>query len=407
MGNRYRGRAALALIACLPCAPAWAASVADRPDGSVDPLRDSPPISLVNVALDGPPLRTDAAATSFRHGHSDSHNDDLMPMDWDLTDVGSAGEPEALAAALPEAIFPEAIPVSRAEASPPSDMLPASSNAVGPPVPLDRSGHVPREYAAYRGFFQQAGTSTTEIAILSGYVLAQGIPKLFKPTTSFHFKDEGWFGKNTQNVGMDKLTHAFNTYVIAELLHYRIHRNTDASQGDALTAALLASGLMALNEISDAIEPDSGYSMQDITMNIAGAAFSVLRNTVPGLKEKLAFKIEIMPNDQIYSHAGKPHYEQERFMFSLKGAGFETLKGSVLKYLDLQVGYFGSDFLNSDREKGITPKRHLFVGVGLNLGELLFAQSGSRIGRAAYSVLDYVQLPYTSLRYDSTGRLAY
>nr|KIS29586.1 hypothetical protein TQ38_27605 [Novosphingobium sp. P6W] len=241
--------------------------------------------------------------------------------------------------------------------------------------------------------------------MLSGYVLAQGIPKLFKPTTGFHFKDEGWFGKGTQNVGMDKLTHAFNTYLIAELLHYRIHRNTGGSEGDALTAGILASGLMALNEISDAIEPDSGYSMQDIAMNVAGATFSVLRNTVPGLKEKLAFKIEIMPNHQIYSRTGKPHYEQQRFMFALKGAGFEKLENSALKYLDLQVGYYASDFLNSDREKGVTPKRHLFVGVGLNLGELLFAKSGSRIGRAAYSVLDYVQLPYTSLRYDTTGRL--
>ena len=406
MRNRYRGRAALALIACLPCAPAWAAGVPDRPDSAADPLRDSPPaspiVSLVNISQDGPVLRTDAAVTAIRAPRTDSRNGGLVPMDWDLAKVGTAEVPVVSAASLPSAIS-----VSLAQVATQPDGPPPAANLVGPPVLLDRSGHVPREYAAYRGFFQQAGSSTTEIAILSGYVLMQGIPKLFKPTTGFHFKDEGWFGKDTQNVGMDKLTHAFNTYLIAELLHYRIHRNTDASEGDALTAGILASGLMALNEISDAIEPDSGYSMQDITMNIAGAAFSVLRNTVPGLKEKLAFKIEIMPNDQIYSHAGKPHYEQERFMFSLKGAGFEKLEGSVLKYLDLQVGYYGSDFLNSDREKGITPKRHLFVGVGLNLGELLFAKSGSRIGRAVYSVLDYVQLPYTSLRYDSTGRLSY
>jgi hypothetical protein len=249
------------------------------------------------------------------------------------------------------------------------------------------------------------GSSKTEVALLSGYVLAQGIPKLFKPTTGFHFKDEGWFGKDTQNVGMDKLTHAFNTYLIAEILHHRLHRNTGGSEGDAVTAGVLAAGLMALNEISDGIEPDSGYSMQDIAMNIAGATFSVLRNTVPGLKEKVAFKIEIVPNDQIYSRTGKPHYEQQRFMFSLKGAGFERLDNSPLRYLDLQVGYYASDFLNSDRERGITPKQHLFVGLGLNLGELLFGKSRSRLGKAARSVLDYVQLPYTSLRYDTTGRL--
>ncbi|MAF30163.1 MAG: hypothetical protein CL820_03470 [Croceicoccus sp.] len=245
------------------------------------------------------------------------------------------------------------------------------------------------------------------MAILTAYVGLQSVPKLFKPTTGFHFKDEGWFGKDTQSLGMDKLTHAFNTYLIAELLHYRIHRNTNGSEGDAVTAAVLASGLMAVNEISDAIEPDSGYSMQDIIMNVAGAAFSALRNTTPGMKEKLAFKLEIVPNDQIYSHVGKKHYEQQRFMMSVKGAGFEDVRETPLRYLDLQVGYYASDFLNSDREQGIIPKRHLFVGVGLNVGELLFSNSSSRVGRAARSALDYIQLPYTSVRRDTQGEWSF
>ena len=276
-----------------------------------------------------------------------------------------------------------------------------------PNLPRDATGHVPREFASHREFFQQAGSVGTEMAILTAYVGLQSVPKLFKPTTGFHFKDEGWFGKDTQSLGMDKLTHAFNTYLIAELLHYRIHRNTNGSEGDAVTAAVLASGLMAVNEISDAIEPDSGYSMQDIIMNVAGAAFSALRNTTPGMKEKLAFKLEIVPNDQIYSHVGKKHYEQQRFMMSVKGAGFEDVRETPPRYLDLQVGYYASDFLNSDREQGIIPKRHLFVGVGLNVGELLFSNSSSRVGRAARSALDYIQLPYTSVRRDTQGEWSF
>lgn len=387
MRNRYRGLAGLALITCLPGTPAWAAS-------AVAPLTSPAP-------SDDP---VDAAGPSFA----------ALPGDWNLADVGIArlpAEPDALPMlALPMLALPTSPSPSpslledSASYGPAADTASAVSPA-SPRPPLDRTGHVPREFASHRGFLQQVGSSKTEVAVMSGYVLAQGIPKLFRPTTGFHFKDEGWFGKDTQNVGMDKLTHAFNTYLIAEILHYRLHRNTGGSEGDALTAGILAAGLMALNEISDGIEPDSGYSMQDIAMNIAGATFSVLRNTVPGLKEKVAFKIEIVPNDQIYSRTGKPHYEQQRFMFSLKGAGFEQLESTPLKYLDLQLGYYASDFLNSDRDRGITPKQHLFVGVGLNLGELLFGKSRSRIGRAAYSVLDYVQLPYTSLRYDSTGRL--
>ncbi|MBT0667865.1 DUF2279 domain-containing protein [Novosphingobium profundi] len=121
----------------------------------------------------------------------------------------------------------------------------------------------------------------------------------------------------------------------------------------AATAAVLATGFTVLNEFSDAFEPDGDYSMQDVAMDVVGAGFSVLRNTVPGLKEKLAFKIEIVPNSDFYTFEGK---------------------------------------------------RHLFVGVGLNVGELLLGRSQSPIGKAAHTALDYLQLPYTSLRCDTTGR---
>lgn len=399
MRKRHRLKTTLALITCLAYAPACIAAVANPSSpstGNADIVLLAAPTATL---LDFPAIRTNAPATPSHESQTD----------WDLAEVVATSQPARAAVILPSAMQAVSVPDHGTRYGP---VAATGSNAglapvagAGSPVPLDRSGHVPREFASHRGFFRQTGSTTTEVALLSGYVLAQGIPKLFKPTTGFHFKDEGWFGTNTQNVGMDKLTHAFNTYLIAELLHYRIHRNTGGSEGDALTAAILASGVMALNEISDAIEPDSGYSMQDIAMNVAGATFSLLRNTVPGLKDKLAFKIEILPNHQIYSRTGKPHYEQQRFMFSLKGAGFEKLANGPMKYLDLQVGYYASGFLNSDREQGRTPKRHLFVGVGLNLGELLFARSGSHIGRAAYSALDYVQVPYTSLRYDSTGRV--
>lgn len=294
--------------------------------------------------------------------------------------------------------LPPGSPLEQAEPLTPTGLIGRDPSMPG--------GHAPQAHASRPGFFRQAGSVRTELAIMGGYLAVQTIPKLFKKTAAFHFKDEGWFGRNTNNVGMDKLTHAFNTYLIAEILHARIHKNTGGSEGDALTAGILAFGLMAINEISDGIEADSGYSMNDVLMDVAGAGFSLLRNTVPGLKDKLAFKVEIMPNDQIYSHQGKKHFQQERFMLSLKGAGFEKLERTPFKYLDFQIGYYASDFLNSDRAQGIRPKKHLFAGVGLNLGELLFARSQSRFGRAAHSALDYVQFPYTSLRLDTKGRLA-
>ena len=283
------------------------------------------------------------------------------------------------------------------------------------PITLDEAAmepawanHVPRASATHRSFGSQIGSIKTELLILAAYFSAQSGKKLFRETTDFHFKSEGWFGKNTTNLGADKMLHAFDTYLIAEILHMRLHKNTHASEGDAVTAAAMASTLMALNEISDGIEPDSGYSLEDVAMNTAGAMFSVLRNTVPGMREKVSFKIEIVPNDDIYSYRGKKHYEQQRYMLSLKGRGFDALDNTPLRFLDLQLGYYASDFLNEDRAAGIVPKQHVFLGVGLNLGEILFGRKKTTsFSKGADLALDYLQLPYTSLRVDQRGDFSY
>lgn len=268
-------------------------------------------------------------------------------------------------------------------------------------LPRPWTDHASPDQSKYRGFFKQSGKITTELLITTAYFSVQSGKKLFKPTGSFSFDSEGWFGKNTGNVGMDKLAHAFNTYMLADVLHMRLHEKTHASAGDAWTAAGWAWTFMALNEISDGIEPDHGYSLEDIAMNTMGAAFSVIRNTVPGVKEKLSFKIEIVPRGGLYHAQGKDHWEQMRFMFSLKGSGFKELKKTPLRFVDLQVGYYATDFSLEDRAQGIVPERHLFVGLGLNVGELLFGRSRSWLGKAGYDVLDYFQIPYTSVRTDT------
>ena len=401
-------RALLTLATCLSPACAWAAAVDTLPDTAATDTSAAPFIRLPPApsSLADANALTQSDCLPFAGECAPAFNTALAPKNWDLASLPSA---------RPYALVPTgeamAIPVLGPRAQQPADGTTPTAGAaptalVGPlDTPTPRwTDHVPSAHSTHPGFWKQAGTVTTETLVLFGYFSLMSGNKLFKETVPFHFKSEGWFGKDTQTVGMDKLTHAFNTYLISELLHARIHEKTNGAQGDAITAAVIASGLMAFNELSDGIEPDSGYSMEDIVMNVAGAGFSVLRNTVPGLKEKVAFKLEIVPNEQIYSRTGKPHYEQMRYMFSLKGAGFTELEKTPLRYLDLQLGYYASDFLNEDRATGIEPKRHLFAGIGLNVGEMLFGRSKSGVGRAANTALDYLQLPYTSLRYDTTGR---
>ena len=315
--------------------------------------------------------------------------------DWDLVRIAAMGGGAATAM---EDMADDAQPQQPETPAPGAPIIPAAGE-----IPSDWADHLPRGRATHPSFGSQVGAIRTEALAMFGYFTIRAGSKLFGETDGFKFKDEGWFGKDTQYVGVDKFAHAWNSYLAAEILHNRLHRNANASEGDAVTAATLAFGFMAYNELSDAIEPDSGWSMNDIIMNGLGAGFSVLRNTVPGVKEKVAFKLEIVPNEDIWTYSGARRFEQQRFLFALKGAGFSQLRDTPLRFLDLQLGYGAEDFEPADRLAGIEPKRHVFVGVGLNVGELLFGGSRSKFARAGWSALDYFQMPYTSIRLDQDG----
>lgn len=249
----------------------------------------------------------------------------------------------------------------------------------------------------YASFGADVAAIKWEFAAVAAYYTAINAPKFFMNPRAPRFKREGWFGRNTTTVGVDKLAHAYSAYVISELLYARLKRNTGDAPGIQYTAAALASGIMLYTEAFDSIEPDGGWSWEDVTMNTAGAAFSVLRNSVPGLDEKLDYRLMIEPNENIFNSKGKKHFQQQRYLFALKLSGFDAFDRSPLRFLELHAGYHGDDFLNEDRDAGIRPKRHLFLGMAVNLRELLFKNSRSRVGRAAGEVLDYFQPPYTAV----------
>ena len=336
--------------------------------------------------------------------------------------------------------YAEAVPAPEAEAAPvttaapaePATALPASENvtfarldfALGAPKPAaavysaegeirpslltladlqpepadDRSARiVPRDSGARLSFGDHFRSVRTEMALAFGYMTAVNLIKIAArggASTDFKFHDEGLFGTDTRELGVDKLVHAHNTYLLSELIGARIRKKTGTTRGTALSGALLGSGLMLYSEIYDGFK--KGFGFYDVAFNSMGAAFSVVRNTVPGLEEKLDFRALIIPNRQIYSPTGKEHYRQLRYMFALELGGFEGLRRSPLRFVELHAGYYGKGFTAREEDRGERPQRKLFVGVGLNLNELLFRRNPrTKFGRAASQLLDYWQPPYT------------
>jgi len=273
----------------------------------------------------------------------------------------------------------------------------------GPVLTIDNSAKVAMDpnfensvRRTYASFGEDVEAIKWEFAAVAGYYTAINAPKLFNDPQWPSFQSEGWFGRSTNNVGVDKLAHAYSAYVISELLYGRLKLNTNDAPGIELTAAALASGVMLWTEAFDSIEPSSGWSWEDVISNTVGAGFSLLRNSVAGLDEKLDFRLMIQPNDDIYTVKGKEHFQQQRYFLALKPAGFEAFDRSPLRFVEFHLGYHGDDFLIEDREAGIVPKRHIFVGLGINLRELLFKDATSSVGQAAGEILDYFQLPYTA-----------
>lgn len=328
----------------------------------------------------------------------------LAQEQQEVEEISPAGLSTLDAAFAPAPVIPTGSLYSAAIAEPvlADDTEPDRADTQAPapvygPEDLEAAAATEGPTRSYASFGEDVETIKWELAAVTAYYTATNAPKLFKNPRLPHVKSEGWFGKSTNNVGVDKLAHAYSAYVISELFYGRLKRKTGGAPGIEYTAAALASGVMLWSEAFDSIEPDGGWSWEDVAMNTAGAGLSVLRNSVPGLDEKLDFRLMIEPNENIYNVNGKEHFEQQRYFFALKLSGFEEFERSPFRFVELHLGYHGDDFRLEDRAAGIEPKRHVFVGVGVNLRELLFKDAKRPAGRVAGEILDYFQPPYTAV----------
>jgi hypothetical protein len=172
---------------------------------------------------------------------------------------------------------------------------------------------------------------------------------------------------------------------------------------------------MGLVETLDGFTGRHRFSREDIIANGAGALFSVFRNSIPGLREKLDWRIMYTPasfeRPGITGENGiLPPYERQRYIMALKGSGFETLKNTPLRYLELHTGFDARGFEEKERELGYPIERSLYIGLGLNLNEVLFG-SGPNPNFARYKdtlpgwavrkTFEYVQVPYTSVYHEN------
>ncbi len=202
-----------------------------------------------------------------------------------------------------------------------------------------------------------------------------------------HFAHEGWFGKDTEHGGMDKLGHLYTTYaathLFASLYENRYgYSKEEAVRGGAYTAFFL-NGVM---EIGDSFG-DYGYSYEDIVFNALGSYLGYLLIMHPRWDKLVDIRVEYVPSEALKN--GQNHdiftdYEGMKFLAAIKP--YSRPEHRLFRYLEFQVGYYA-------RREGERNRRYFFAGVGVNFSKLL-----SRYSKKGGRLLEFYQVPFGYFR---------
>ncbi|MCB1434611.1 MAG: DUF2279 domain-containing protein, partial [Alphaproteobacteria bacterium] len=216
-------------------------------------------------------------------------------------------------------------------------------------------------------FLDQAADVRWDVAGAFAITTAVGLSAWGWEISDFRFQSEGWFGKDTKYLGMDKLGHAYTGYILSDYFTQRIAHEAADRDGAAMTGALLGLGVQTYVEVLDGFSGGHGFSYEDLVMDGVGAGFSYLRSTIPGLAETVDFRMEYLPSGFGNGFAPVTDYSGQKYLLALKLSGFEEFQETPLRFVELQVGYYARGISDEERARGDSLRREPYVAVGFNL----------------------------------------
>lgn len=256
---------------------------------------------------------------------------------------------------------------------------------------------------SFSSWAEDVSTTRWETGAVVAGVTALGLTSWnWGSAKSFRFNSEGWFGTDTGSGGADKLGHAFTSYAITNVLADRLVRQGRSPGRAALSAAITTTAVMLYVEAFDGLSDDHGFAREDVVMNLVGTGLAYARTVNPNVRALLDFRMEYHPS----GYKGfRPFsdYSGQKYLLALKLGGLHALRETPFRFLELQAGYYTRGFSRDERAEGIDRTRHGFVGVGLNLSELLFGRRPSQeseLKNAGRLFFEHIQIPHTAARSD-------
>jgi hypothetical protein len=222
-------------------------------------------------------------------------------------------------------------------------------------------------------------------------IAAYGILKWDYGEETFNVADEGWFERESKYGGADKLGHFWSSYALSHFISW-VYREWGYTDSEANFYGVLSNlGIQTFMEVADGFS-SQGFSYEDLIMNIVGSGAAYIWGRYPNLARKIDLRMEYTPDFSTDDSSFSTNYENQKFLIALKADGFDAIKNPYLKYLEFHVGYYARGYDDYSRRGPDDRRRYVFVGLGFNVSRLLQIFVPTR-------VLDYIQIPYTSINW--------
>jgi hypothetical protein len=288
-----------------------------------------------------------------------------------------------------------------------ADSAETTETADAPGTPADEAPAAAQLARAKAPAVSERTTRLRTAALMTatiGGTLAYGRAKWWKDGFGGGFKTarEGWFGQDTRYGGADKLGHAMFAYAGSRLLT----QTFEWAGHDSSTALKLglwtAVGTLMGVELIDGFSRKWRFSKEDALTNLAGGALAYVMERNPELDALMDLRIQYSSSSGGKQFDPFGDYSSQRYLLVLKASGVPALKRhALLKYLEFNVGYGTRNF---DAGPGAPPTRNAYVGISLNLSELLRSTvyqgnaSPSRTQRATETLFEFMQIPATTVQ---------
>ncbi len=221
-------------------------------------------------------------------------------------------------------------------------------------------------------------------------------------TGTFRSGNEGWFGQNTQYGGADKIGHMYANYAITRVVARTLELMGNQSDRALKIGAWWTLGTYTAIEVADGFSKNWTFSKEDEIMNAVGVGAAVLLERNPKIDRVLDFRLLYWPSTEARQQGQADpfgDYSGQTYLFVIKAAGVPRLANKGLsRYLEFAVGYGTRGY---DPDAGVQGSRHVYVGISLNLSEVLAAtvfrgNAESRWKKGADFFLELVQVPGTA-----------